>query len=92
MKNFKIKSTTGVQGNFYLIFRNLLPWTIYYLTRPHVVIIVLPPHVVAGVEGADLHIFIQVAPLAFDQVNGHPRRKDLMAGIVWAGQSNLMPQ
>ena len=40
---------------------------------------------VAAVEGANLHLLVQVAPTAFDQVNSHPGLKDLMAGIVGAG-------
>ena len=56
------------------------------------VIIILPLHVVAAVEGANLHILIQVAPPAFDQVNGHLRLQDLMARIVGAGLGLFVPQ
>ena len=67
-------------------------WTMYYLTHPQVVIIILFLDVVASVEGANLHIIIRVGPLASQQVNGHLRRKDLMARIVRAGLSHLMTQ
>ena len=56
-----------------------------YLARIQVFLVFLHLHVVAAVEGANLHLLVQVAPTAFDQVNSHPGLKDLMAGIVGAG-------
>ena len=39
-----------------------------YLTHPEVVIIILPLHVVAAVEGANLHLLVFVATTALNKM------------------------